>query len=86
MLKRTFALASLLLACNSQPAPNPAQEPTPRATAASQAGAEKQFGAAFTVAAAEPLAAAVSRLGKAPEPVKAGGSGEAMCGDHGAKV
>jgi hypothetical protein len=87
MLKRTIAAASLLVACNSQPAPTPAQEPTPPATAAPKAEVGKQFGSAFKVAAAEPLTAAVARLGKASSPVEAAsGSGEHACGDHGAKV
>lgn len=82
-----------LVACNSQPAPNPAQEPASPTTAAAQPAdaSGKQFGAAFTLAGVEPLSAAIARAGKDARPKEQVGAspsaaGEHSCGGHGTKL
>lgn len=82
----TVALLVLVVACNSQPSPPPAQEPSPGSTAgapdalAKPVSQPKQFGAAFTLPASEGLSLAVARIGKDSAPPA--GSGVPKVGDE----
>ena len=92
MLHRASIVAALVLlsACNSQPAPTPAQEPTPpTGTQVAPSDSGKQYGATFTLPTVEALAAAVARLdGKGAVPPAEGASAasaEHSCGGTHAK-
>ncbi len=91
-MSRRFYVAPFLLvaACNSQPAPTPAQDPSPANSTGARspiAAPAKQFGAAFTLPGSEALALAVGRVTKeAAAPVPSGdakGPSANTCGDAG---